>query len=90
MSKKRTVRGFIRPYKTYLFRTKDPVIDQLRTIKADAEESDTRISAASGVSTTTLYNWWSGKTRRPQSASVEAVGRALGKKRVWVNLRGKR
>ncbi len=77
------------PYKTYFFRAReqDPVIDQLRTIKDDEGMSDAEISRKSGVSTGTLGNWWRGKTHRPQNASIEATGRAMGKKRVWVGLR---
>lgn len=65
-------------YKTYSFRTKDPAIDQLRTIIKDQEESYKDISAASGVSEATLYAWFHGTTRRPQHATVMAVVRALG------------
>lgn len=74
----------IKIYKSYSFTTKDPVVDQLRTMVKASKEGYTSISNKSGVSTTTLYNWFHGKTRRPQSASIEAVGRALGYKRVWV------
>lgn len=85
---KHKARGFLKPYGTYVFKTKDPVIDELRTLKADANMKDKHISALSGVSTGTLGNWWgpNGGTKRPQNASVEAVGRAIGKKRAWVNL----
>jgi transcriptional regulator with XRE-family HTH domain len=76
----------VHSYATYLFRDKDPVIDELRTMKQDAGVSDKEISETSGVSTTTLYNWFQGKTRRPQSSTTEAVGRALGKKRAWVDM----
>jgi hypothetical protein len=65
-------------YKTYSFRNKDPVIDQLRTVVKDTETTYKAISEKSGVSETTLWNWFSGTTRRPQHASVMAVTRALG------------
>jgi hypothetical protein len=83
-------RGFIKPYKTYLFRVKDPVIDELRTIKQDGGFTDAEVSRQSGVATGTLGNWWGGKTRRPQNASIEATGRAMGKKRVWVDMHTRR
>ena len=70
-------------YKSYSFQTKDPVIDQMRTLVDNAHASYTQISNASGVSTSTLSAWFHGKTRRPQSASVEAVGRSLGYRREW-------
>ena len=65
-------------YKTYSFRTKDPVIDKLRTIKKDGGFKDTEIHERCGVSTGTLYNWFKGKTRRPQHAAIMAVARAMG------------
>src|SRR5262245_6187408 len=65
-------------YKSYSFIDKDPVIDKLRTIVEDEGESYTAIHDMSGVSTTTLWNWFSGETKRPQYASVMAVARALG------------
>ena len=73
-------------YRTYRFKNKDLEIDRLRTLKKDAKVSDKDIHEASDVATTTLHNWFKGPTRRPQNATIEAVGRALGKKRVWVNL----
>lgn len=65
-------------YKTYSFRNKDPVIDKLRTIKKDEGFTDTEIHNISGISTTTLYNWFKGKTRRPQHAAIMAVAHAMG------------
>ena len=86
MSKPRKVRGYLKPYGTYVFRTQDPVVDELRTLKADTGAKDTHIAGLARMNPATLGNWWSGKTRRPQNASVEAVGRAYGKKRKWVDL----
>lgn len=65
-------------YKTYSFRTKDPVIDKLRTIRKDEKLSYQEIHDRCGVSTSTLYNWFDGKTRRPQHAAIMAVARAMG------------
>lgn len=86
----KATRGHIKPYKTYLFRDKDPVIDELRTIKADGKWKSSTISLKSGVSAGTLTNWFGGKTKRPQSASVEAVGRAMGVMRIWVPYKGRK
>lgn len=74
----RKPRGYISPYRTYVFTDKDPVIDKMRTLVEDSGESYVDIRAASGVSTTTLYNWFHGKTRRPQFATVNAVALSLG------------
>lgn len=86
MSKKSKVRGYLKPYGTYVFRGQDLVVDELRTLKSDSGMSDTKIADLARMSPATLGNWWSGKTRRPQNASVEAAGRAMGKKRQWVDL----
>lgn len=73
-------------YKTYMFKTKDPVIDELRTMKKDAGMSNTDIHIASGVSVGALSGWFNKGTRRPQNATVEAVGRSMGFKRGWIPL----
>jgi DNA-binding phage protein len=76
MAEKKT-RGII-AYKSYMFRDKDPIIDQLRTVVADSGESWKHIHESSGVSLTCMHGWFKGETRRPQFATVMAVTRALG------------
>jgi len=78
----------IKVYKTYNFRDKDPVIDELRTLveNSDGNQYDAAIKA--GLARSTVDGWFFGSTRRPQSASVEAFGRALGWKRGWVKMNG--
>jgi DNA-binding phage protein len=63
-------------YKTYAFKDKDPIIDHLRTPVNG--KSYSKLSADSGVSTTTLSNWFYGATKRPQFATIAAVARAIG------------
>lgn len=80
-------------YKTYMFRGQDPVIGELRDIFVDKYGNQYKkelsgIDKAGGPSRTAMDNWFSGKTRRPQNASIEAAGRALGMKRVWVKDNG--
>lgn len=68
-------------YPTYQFRKneQDPVVDKLRTMMDDTGIKMTRLSEKSGVSYSTLYNWFEKcKTRRPQYACVAAVVGALG------------
>jgi uncharacterized membrane protein YkvA (DUF1232 family) len=67
-----------KPYKSYNFKEKDPVIDKVRTIVNDEGASYKQISDASGVSTSCLYGWFNGATRRPQHAPLMAVLHALG------------
>jgi hypothetical protein len=82
-------------YKSYVFRNKDPAIDELRTLIQDTygnrlgykELHD--IELAGGPTTTCMHNWFFGTTRRPQSATLEAAGRALGYKRVWQKMKEK-
>jgi hypothetical protein len=76
--------GGLRTYRTYNFVEKDPVIDRIRTIVKDEGLSYGEIHVISGVSTTTLSNWFEGPTRRPQYATVAAVTSSLGYKQEFV------
>lgn len=69
----------MKPYASYMFRDKDPVIDIMRTMVKDAGIKHAAIRDKSGVSTTTLRGWFYGKTRRPQFATVQAVAHSLGR-----------
>jgi hypothetical protein len=81
-------------YKSYSFRNKDPSIDELRTIVEDhfghrVTNADLReISEAGGPAAGTMAGWFFRKTRRPQSATLEAAGRAIGFRRRWVKDNG--
>ena len=81
-------------YKAYLFRTKDPVVDELRTLVEDHFGARVnyralrQIEEGGGPTVSTMGQWFFGKTRRPQSASIEAAGRALGYKRIWKKING--
>jgi hypothetical protein len=70
-------RGFLK-YKAYPFVDKDPIIDVLRTMKRDTEMKDSEIMGGGGPTTGTLRNWFGGKTRRPQFATVAAAAVAMG------------
>ena len=81
----------MRTYKAYLFRSKDPVIDELRTIVQDVTGDKnlktgtlSQIEDDGGPTVSCMQGWFRGKTKRPQNCTVEAVGRALGMKRTWV------
>ena len=65
-------------YRTYMFRNKDPVIDQVHTLVQDSGMSLAYIETKSGVRAKTVYNWFNGVVRRPQHATVAAVAAALG------------
>lgn len=75
-------------YKSYVFVDKDPIIDEIRTIVNESGATYAYISALSGVSSGTLVNWFSGTTKRPQAASINAVLRALGYRLEITKMRG--
>ena len=66
-------------YRTYRWIDKDPIIDAVRTVvKAGEKLKNNMVHDISGVSATTLDNWFEGATRRPQNSTVTAVTSALG------------
>jgi hypothetical protein len=67
-------------YKSYSFIDKDPIIDEIRTVYQDSGANYRWIEEHSSVRATTLANWFSGVTRRPQAATINAVLRSLGYK----------
>lgn len=72
-------------YTAYMFRGQDPAIADVKRFARG--HTNTSIEKDGGPASTTLNNWFTGKTRRPQNATLEAAGRALGMKRVWVPLK---
>ena len=78
----------IRVYASYSFRTKDPVIDELRTLFKDEglmhKDGFKEIHARGAATPSTYKSWFSGKCRRPQNATVMATAHALGYDRKWV------
>lgn len=77
-------------YKSYVFRNKDPEIDVMRTLVQDhfggklSSKQLREIEEAGGPSTGTMHSWFFGTTKRPQNATLEAAGRAMGYRRKWV------
>lgn len=67
-------------YKSYSFTDKDPIIDEIRTVVQASGATYKEIEEASGVTWQTMHQWFEGKTRRPQAATLNAVARALGYK----------
>lgn len=88
---KRNGRGYLPPtYRSYTFVSKDPAIDELRTVvQRHFKTNDVsgknlrRITEEGGPSFAAMRGWFFGATRRPQNATLEAAGRALGYERVW-------
>jgi hypothetical protein len=70
------MKGFT--YKSYNFIDRDPIIDEIRTVYQDSGVNYQWVHENSGVATATLTNWFSGQTKRPQAATINAVLRSLG------------
>ncbi|KYK50038.1 hypothetical protein A1D31_22260 [Bradyrhizobium liaoningense] len=79
-------RGFVRVYRTYNYIDKNPVIDKVRTLIQDEGliKKLPIVHEISGVSTSTLDNWFNGTTRSPQHATIAAVITSLGYKEQFV------
>jgi lambda repressor-like predicted transcriptional regulator len=65
-------------YKSYSFVDKDPIIDEIRTIVQQHGASYKDIHEQSGVAAATLSSWFTGPTKKPQSATINAVLRSMG------------
>lgn len=76
MAKKRN--SGITRYTTYLWTDHDPVLDLVDTAMASAKLSVVKVSAKTRVATTTMSNWKTRKTKRPQLSTVAAVLVACG------------
>jgi hypothetical protein len=82
--------GRMKLYRSYMFRDKDPAIDEFRTVMQDHygdqlnHKALVDVETQGGPTAQTIHNWFFGGTKRPQNATIEAAGRALGMKRVWV------
>jgi DNA-binding phage protein len=69
-------------YKSYVFRSQDPIIQTALDVVQDAGLTRAQVAKDSGVSTSTLYNWKARKTMRPQFCTVAATLGACGKRLV--------
>lgn len=76
----------------YMFRTKDPIIDELRTMIQDQYGGKLNrkvlkdIEANGGAKANTTAGWFFKAVRKPQNPGVEATGRAIGYHRPWVKM----
>lgn len=77
-------------YRSYHFKlNRDPVIDRVQSLVEREHVKASDVAKISGVSATTLANWWGpkAKTRRPQYATVAAIISALGYGQKFVKTR---
>ena len=82
----------MRTFNSYLFRTKDPVIDELRTLAEDhyggrlTRKMLRDVEENGGPIGNTAAGWFFRKVRKPQNPGVEAFGRAIGYHRPWTKM----
>jgi len=81
-----------RLYAAYTFRGKDPSIAELKEVieehcgRSVNGKDISMVNKNGGPSAAAMRAWFFGKTLRPQSATLEAAGRACGWRRKWVKL----
>jgi hypothetical protein len=79
-------------YKSYVFTTKDPAIDEFRSLVEKhfgarvSYKHLAEIKADGGPSIGAMQGWFFGATKRPQNPTLEAAGRAIGYRRQWVRM----
>lgn len=80
-------------YGAYRFRSKDPAIDEFRTVVEDhfghrVTKKDLKlIEESGGPKRGTMAGWFFGDTLRPQNPTLEAAGRSIGYRREWVKMK---
>lgn len=67
-----------RIYRTYRFIDKDPIIDAMRSIRADGHLKTKDDAALAGLAAGTLAGWFDGDTRQPKNSSVTAYTSSHG------------
>jgi hypothetical protein len=85
----------MKSYRSYLFRNKDPAIDDLRTLVEDVygekvnNKSLSDMEKNGGPSVGCMRGWFFGITKRPNNTTLEAAGRSFGYRRTWVKMKEK-
>lgn len=73
---------FVMSYRCYNWKTKNPVIDKMRTVLQDeglfAKNKRKILHELSGVSLSTFDGWFEGETKDPKHATIMATMSALG------------
>lgn len=67
-----------KPYKSYNFKDKDPIIDRTRTVMQDHGATYKQLADDSGLAPSTIYNIFDGPTRFPRHATIAALLGAMG------------
>lgn len=84
--------GALKLNSSYMFRGKDPTIDELRTMTLKFAGTNRltnaamkKVELAGGPSVGCQRGWYFKDVLKPRNYTAESAGRAMGKKRVWVN-----
>jgi hypothetical protein len=81
---------FIMSYRTYNWKTKNPVIDKVRTILQDEDfytkNKRNMLHQLTGVAVSTYDGWFEGDTKDPKHTTVMATLSALGYEERFVKM----
>lgn len=77
MAKKKATVQFLKTYR-FMPSEKDPIINCVHGLMKAQNLNPNKLHGMTGVSATTLYNWFDGPTRRPQWATVSATLAGMG------------
>lgn len=88
--------AYLRRDRGYRFLDRDPELEEVCSIVSKSGLSSAEISSkitqlsksSASVAPTTIDNWLSGKTKRPQNYTLTWVMSALGYERKWRKIRG--
>jgi hypothetical protein len=79
----------VKLYKSYNWRTKDPIIDAIFTGLDDAGMTINALAEGSNVAKGTIRNWRNGKVRTPKFMTSAAAIRAMGADGIMFDADGK-
>jgi len=68
----------MKPYKTYFFRGQDPMLAEAISRIFDEGTPIKKLSEASGVASSTFYNWKRKKSKRTYASTLNAALRSAG------------
>ena len=70
-------------YKSYPFRRRDPILESTEDMVDATGLTIAEIHRRSGVASTTMHNWFNGKTISPRFCTIAAVGSVCGHQLIW-------
>jgi sarcosine oxidase gamma subunit len=70
----------------FVFVDQHPCVDELRTWLEQDSRTIYAIAKAADISDSTVKRLIDGTTRRPQNATIDMLGKAMGYKRIWTKI----